>query len=150
MGWEGEKTFFSNSEKSNDINQVWSLTRSSPYNAFIAPFQCHISHFSTCFSKKKNLSNDYKWQRKLQEEKVTHVYIFNFLYLLSFFEFFLIYSQSNSNSSLFFLLEFLPIPSLETLSVCTEKKLLLWTFPLYSCYFHPRFLSAWIKEIFLM
>jgi len=106
--------------------------------------------FFNLFQQNFFLSNDYKWQRKLQEEKVTHVYIFNFLYLLSFFEFFLIYSQSNSNSSLFFLLEFLPIPSLETLSVCTEKKLLLWTFPLYSCYFHPRFLSAWIKDIFLM
>ena len=106
--------------------------------------------FFNLFQQNFFLSNCYKWQRKLQEEKVTHVYIFNFLYLLSFFEFFLIYSQSNSNSSLFFLLEFLPIPSLETLSVCTKKKLLLWTFPLYSCYFHPRFLSAWIKEIFLL
>ena len=106
--------------------------------------------FFNLFQQNFFLSNDYKWQRKLQEEKVTHVYIFNFLYLLSFFEFFLIYSQSNSNSSLFCLLEFLPIPSLATLSVCTEKRLFLWTFPLYSCYFHPRFLSAWIKELYLM
>ena len=106
--------------------------------------------FFNLFQQNFFLSNDYKRQRMLQEEKVTHVYIFNFLYLSSFFELFLIYSQSNSNSSLFFLLQFLPIPSLETLSVCTEKKFLLWTFPLYSCYFHPSFISAWIKELFLL